>query len=487
MAQYTVVAVYIKESWWSTEDAIRTSDPAREGLMKVGSQLQMKVQSFGERIVLFILNVIIFGRLERNLDDDDVFFLPHSMKEQAKILWRHGAAVGFYTSKMKGISGLASLPSWSSKHRTEGEPVPFTLHQALPHRGAGKTAVPATESRWRPVGLLHCESSGPAWAPVQFRGEEGELLSSMWNWSSGYSADRGAWLKGHVLIGEMATVLVLTLVAIWLSCSLCGSGTGACYLLPVFDTVFVRRKHRRQGLGTAMLRDFCETFPDDEALGGILEAEALGSPRGQMQASARQHTRGGFLPSEKSPIAAAQAGTSRLITRSKLLPSWKGPGLPAISPLSSPAKKVLNGLILTHATALWASATQVSIEQFLLVCPEERGRLWEVKSPGAWGQRINIWLKKSASQQQLLLVVQCAGGKTTTLAHPGNSEEEDVSHHARACWNDRPRQSAPGDSSKERMCGEELEDTKNDRDRGAEEEDTGLVGQPQGKLTRPSL
>ncbi|XP_046511466.1 protein FAM169B-like isoform X5 [Equus quagga] len=139
----TVVAVYIKESWWTTEDVLRTSDPAREGLMKV--------QSFGERIVLFILNVVIFGRLERNLDDDAMFFLPHSVKEQAKILWRDGAAVGFYTTKMKG--------------------------------------------------------------------------------------------------------------------SLCGSGTGACYLLPVFDTVFVRRRCRRQGLGMAMLRDFCEAFRDEEALG----------------------------------------------------------------------------------------------------------------------------------------------------------------------------------------------------------------------------
>ncbi|XP_033707977.1 protein FAM169BP isoform X4 [Tursiops truncatus] len=139
----TVVAVYMKESWWTTEDVLRTSDPAREGLMKV--------QSFGERIVLFILNVVIFGRLERNLDDDDMFFLPHSVKEEAKILWRDGAAVGFYTTKRKG--------------------------------------------------------------------------------------------------------------------SLCGDGTGVCYLLPVLDTVFVRRSHRRQGLGLTMLRDFCQTFREDEALG----------------------------------------------------------------------------------------------------------------------------------------------------------------------------------------------------------------------------
>ncbi|CAK6442465.1 unnamed protein product [Pipistrellus nathusii] len=139
----TVVAVYLKGAWWATEDVLRTSDPARDGLMEV--------QSSGERIVLFILNVVVFGRLERSLDDDAMFFLPHSAKEQAKILWRDGAAVGFYTTKAKG--------------------------------------------------------------------------------------------------------------------SLCGDGTGSCYLLPVLDTVFVRRRHRGQGLGVAMLRDFCETFGDDEALG----------------------------------------------------------------------------------------------------------------------------------------------------------------------------------------------------------------------------
>lgn len=52
--------------------------------------------------MLFVLNVVIFGRLERELDEDDMFFLPHSAKEQANILWRDGAAVGFYTTKMKG-------------------------------------------------------------------------------------------------------------------------------------------------------------------------------------------------------------------------------------------------------------------------------------------------------------------------------------------------------------------------------------------------
>ncbi|XP_026938981.1 protein FAM169B isoform X1 [Sagmatias obliquidens] len=240
----TVVAVYMKESWWTTEDVLRTSDPAREGLMKV--------QSFGERIVLFILNVVIFGRLERNLDDDDMFFLPHSVKEEAKILWRDGAAVGFYTTKRKG--------------------------------------------------------------------------------------------------------------------SLCGDGTGLCYLLPVLDTVFVRRSHRRQGLGLAMLRDFCQTFREDEALGI----------------------------------------------------SW---------PISPAMYQVCRKFLAAH--------------------PEERGRLWEAEPPGAWGQRVNIWLKVQLQQAR------------RPDSHPGNSKEEMT---ALGCTSQDggPGISHNGEDNKERISGEEVE--KNDQD-----------------------
>ncbi|XP_052616182.1 protein FAM169B-like [Peromyscus californicus insignis] len=217
----TVVAVYLKGSWWSIEDVLRTSDPTREGLMKV--------RSFGERIVLYVLNTIVFGRLERDLDDDDMFFLPHPAEEQAKILWRDGAAVGFYSIKMKG--------------------------------------------------------------------------------------------------------------------SLCGTGTSACYLLPIFDTVFVRRKNRCQGLGTAMLRDFCDTFREDEALG-------------------------------------------------------------ISCPISPAMYKVL--------------------KQFLLAHPGERGRLWEVESPGAWGQRVNIWLN---------ICLQEAGLHDGSTVHPEGSEED----------TNTPRQTSRGD------------------------------------------
>lgn len=52
-----------------------------------------------------------------------------------------------------------------------------------------------------------------------------------------------------------------------LSGSLCDGTTGQCYLLPVLDTIFVQRKYRRGGLGMKMLRDFCQSFKSEDALG----------------------------------------------------------------------------------------------------------------------------------------------------------------------------------------------------------------------------
>ncbi|XP_026528828.1 protein FAM169B [Notechis scutatus] len=138
----TVLAIYLNNSWRLPEDVIKTSDPFREGLKQV--------QTFQERIVLFVLNCIIFGMLERSLTDDTVF-LPHPKKEDARIFWKSGEAAAFYTVKRRG--------------------------------------------------------------------------------------------------------------------NLCDGHTSQCYMLPVLDTMFVRKKFRRCGLGMQMLQDFCQSFPSEDALG----------------------------------------------------------------------------------------------------------------------------------------------------------------------------------------------------------------------------
>ncbi|XP_028305684.1 protein FAM169B isoform X5 [Gouania willdenowi] len=49
--------------------------------------------------------------------------------------------------------------------------------------------------------------------------------------------------------------------------SLLNCWSGACYLLPVLDTVLVRKSCRRRGFGLQMLKDFCSSFTVDETLG----------------------------------------------------------------------------------------------------------------------------------------------------------------------------------------------------------------------------
>ncbi|XP_072838313.2 protein FAM169B isoform X2 [Pogona vitticeps] len=87
-----VLSVYLDSSWWLIEDIVKTADPSRESLMQV--------QTYAERIVLFVLNCIIFGILERN-STCDALFVPHSKEEHAKIFWKKGEAAAFYTVKPK--------------------------------------------------------------------------------------------------------------------------------------------------------------------------------------------------------------------------------------------------------------------------------------------------------------------------------------------------------------------------------------------------
>ncbi|XP_038025763.1 soluble lamin-associated protein of 75 kDa isoform X4 [Anas platyrhynchos] len=88
----TAVALYLADCWWSIDDILRTSVPSREGLQQV--------KSVGERVVLYVLNRIIYRKKE--MERNEVPFLCHGSNDYAKILWRKGEAIGFYSVKPKG-------------------------------------------------------------------------------------------------------------------------------------------------------------------------------------------------------------------------------------------------------------------------------------------------------------------------------------------------------------------------------------------------
>uniref|UniRef100_A0A672SD08 Family with sequence similarity 169 member Ab n=1 Tax=Sinocyclocheilus grahami TaxID=75366 RepID=A0A672SD08_SINGR len=136
--QFTAVALFLADQWYAVEDVLRTSNPAREGLVKA--------RSVGERTVLYVLNRIIYRTVE--MGSNEVPFLCHGEDVFAKILWKNGEAVGFYSVKSKG--------------------------------------------------------------------------------------------------------------------SLCNSFVSQCYLLPVMDSIFVRKDHRGNGHGLQILEDFVDSFKDDE-------------------------------------------------------------------------------------------------------------------------------------------------------------------------------------------------------------------------------
>ncbi|XP_068104672.1 soluble lamin-associated protein of 75 kDa isoform X3 [Hyperolius riggenbachi] len=95
----TAVALYLSHQWWTVDDTVRTSDTSQDGLRQV--------RSLGERVVLYVLNRIIYRKKE--MERDEVPFLCHSSSEYAKILWRQGEAIGFYSVKPAGSTCSAYL------------------------------------------------------------------------------------------------------------------------------------------------------------------------------------------------------------------------------------------------------------------------------------------------------------------------------------------------------------------------------------------
>ncbi|KAF4803015.1 family with sequence similarity 169 member A [Turdus rufiventris] len=85
----TAVALYLADQWWSIDDIVRTSVPARQGLHQV--------KSVGERVVLYVLNRIIYRTQE--MERNEIPFLCHGSSHYAKIMWKKGEAIGFYSVK----------------------------------------------------------------------------------------------------------------------------------------------------------------------------------------------------------------------------------------------------------------------------------------------------------------------------------------------------------------------------------------------------
>ncbi|XP_068384455.1 soluble lamin-associated protein of 75 kDa-like [Eschrichtius robustus] len=115
----TAVALYLADQWWATDDIVKTSVPSREGLKQV--------RTLGERGVLYVLNRIIYRKLE--MERNEIPFLCHSSTDYAKILWKKGDAIGFYSVKPTG-SICASFLTQSYQL-----PVPDTMFVRKKYRG----------------------------------------------------------------------------------------------------------------------------------------------------------------------------------------------------------------------------------------------------------------------------------------------------------------------------------------------------------------
>ncbi|NXU08221.1 F169A protein, partial [Pardalotus punctatus] len=115
----TAVALYLADQWWSIDDIVRTSVPARQGLHQV--------KSVGERVVLYVLNRIIYRTQE--MERDEIPFLCHGSSHYAKIMWKKGEAVGFYSVKPTGSVCTSFL---KQKYKM---PVLDTMFVRKKHRG----------------------------------------------------------------------------------------------------------------------------------------------------------------------------------------------------------------------------------------------------------------------------------------------------------------------------------------------------------------
>ncbi|XP_062984711.1 soluble lamin-associated protein of 75 kDa [Elgaria multicarinata webbii] len=115
----TAVALFLADQWWMIDDIVRTSAPSREGLLRV--------KSIGERVVLYVLNRVIHRK--QDIEKNEFPFLCHGSHDYAKILWKKGEAVGFYSVKLPGSICSAFLT------QSYQLPVLDTMFVRKKHRG----------------------------------------------------------------------------------------------------------------------------------------------------------------------------------------------------------------------------------------------------------------------------------------------------------------------------------------------------------------
>ncbi|XP_015275905.1 PREDICTED: soluble lamin-associated protein of 75 kDa [Gekko japonicus] len=113
------VALFLADQWWTIDDIVRTSVLSREGLQQV--------KTIGERVVLYVLNRIIYRKQE--IEKNEFPFLCHGSHDYAKILWKKGEAIGFYSIKPTG--------SMCSSFLTQSYQLPVldTMFVRKKHRG----------------------------------------------------------------------------------------------------------------------------------------------------------------------------------------------------------------------------------------------------------------------------------------------------------------------------------------------------------------
>ncbi|XP_038868922.1 soluble lamin-associated protein of 75 kDa [Salvelinus namaycush] len=90
--QFTAVGLYLLDQWWSLENILKTADSAKDGAVAV--------ETIGERVVLYVLNRVVYRAKE--ISSGELPFLCHGENDYAKILWKDGQAVGFYSVKPSG-------------------------------------------------------------------------------------------------------------------------------------------------------------------------------------------------------------------------------------------------------------------------------------------------------------------------------------------------------------------------------------------------